>query len=170
MSKMPSAEEVERVATFLNSEAFDYGDKAALILRQFATLLRQTTEGTESGEWPTPEHAQHIQFEGCDCVVMSPESYEGLYNLCRAYEQRLKMVEAENARLRAAMDKYSEDEMLLRCKTVEIVNDQIRQAFDRWLRSVCFQAPTKEAYDLAWEAWQAAVSEKPAQPKEPSDG
>ncbi|CAB4151248.1 hypothetical protein UFOVP938_39 [uncultured Caudovirales phage] len=29
-----------------------------------------------------------------------------------AYEQRLKVVEAENARLKAAMDKYSEDETL----------------------------------------------------------
>lgn len=35
-------------------------------------------------------------------------------------EQRLKVVEAENARLKAAMDKYSEDEMLLieRCAKV----------------------------------------------------
>lgn len=27
------------------------------------------------------------------------------------------------------------------------------EAFERWLRSVCFQAPTPEAYDLAKCAW-----------------
>lgn len=39
------------------------------------------------------------------------------------------------------------------------MTDESKQAFDRWLRSVCFQATTKEAYDLAWEAWQTAVTE-----------
>jgi len=39
----------------------------------------------EEVSWPTPEHAQHIQFEGCDCVVMSPEEYEELYR----YSERL---------------------------------------------------------------------------------
>lgn len=28
--------------------------------------------------WPSPEHAQRIQFEGCECVVASPEEYEAL--------------------------------------------------------------------------------------------
>lgn len=28
--------------------------------------------------------------------------------------------------------------------------------FERWLRSVCFQAPTPEAYDLARSAWDEA--------------
>jgi hypothetical protein len=28
--------------------------------------------------------------------------------------------------------------------------------FEKWLRTVCFQRPTPEAYDLARDAWQAA--------------
>jgi hypothetical protein len=27
-------------------------------------------------------------------------------------------------------------------------------SFEEWLRSVCFQKPTKEAYDLALAAWR----------------
>ena len=34
-------------------------------------------------------------------------------------------------------------------------NEQ-REKFEKWLRTVCFQKPTPEAYDLAWQAWQAA--------------
>jgi hypothetical protein len=30
------------------------------------------------------------------------------------------------------------------------------QEFEAWLRTVCFQAPTKEAYDLAKSAWKQA--------------
>ena len=30
--------------------------------------------------------------------------------------------------------------------------------FDRWLRSVCFQRPTREAYDLAESAWNQAIA------------
>ena len=33
------------------------------------------------------------------------------------------------------------------------MEDALRQDFERWLRSICFQAPTKEAEDLAWSAW-----------------
>lgn len=29
--------------------------------------------------------------------------------------------------------------------------------FDKWLRTVCFQKPTPEAYDLAKCAWEAAI-------------
>ena len=32
--------------------------------------------------------------------------------------------------------------------------------FETWLRTVCFQNPTPEAYDLAKCAWQAAQSAK----------
>ena len=32
------------------------------------------------------------------------------------------------------------------------------ERFERWLRSSCFQAPTTEAHDLAWSAWQTALS------------
>lgn len=31
-----------------------------------------------------------------------------------------------------------------------------RYEFEKWLREVCFQKPTPEAYDLAWSAWKAA--------------
>ena len=29
--------------------------------------------------------------------------------------------------------------------------------FEKWLRTVCFQKPTKEAYELAECAWRAAM-------------
>jgi len=29
--------------------------------------------------------------------------------------------------------------------------------FDEWLKTVCFQKPTPEAYDLAKEAWSASI-------------
>ncbi len=32
--------------------------------------------------------------------------------------------------------------------------------FERWLRTVCFQKPTQEAYDLARDAWQAAIKQE----------
>jgi len=41
-------------------------------------------------------------------------------------------------------------------------NDEKREQFEMWLRTVCFQKPTPEAHDLAWEAWQAA--QQSAQP------
>lgn len=31
--------------------------------------------------------------------------------------------------------------------------------FEKWLRTVCLQKPTPEAYDLAKDAWQQAVRE-----------
>lgn len=33
-------------------------------------------------------------------------------------------------------------------------DDKSRAAFEVWLRTVCFQKPTPEAYDLAVSAWQ----------------
>jgi len=36
------------------------------------------------------------------------------------------------------------------------MNDASRKAFEEWLRTVCFQKPTQEAYDLAVVAWQAS--------------
>ena len=32
--------------------------------------------------------------------------------------------------------------------------------FKAWLNSVCFQRPTPEAYDLARDAWKAAIASK----------
>lgn len=34
------------------------------------------------------------------------------------------------------------------------MTDESRAAFEVWLRTVCFQKPTPEAYDLAVSAWQ----------------
>ena len=31
--------------------------------------------------------------------------------------------------------------------------------FEKWLRTVCFQEPTPEAYDLARRAWKKATNE-----------
>lgn len=35
--------------------------------------------------------------------------------------------------------------------------EAMSDAFEKWLRTVCFQKPTSEAYDLARDAWQEAV-------------
>lgn len=32
-----------------------------------------------SGIYPSPEHIEHIQFDGRDCVVLSPEDYEEMH-------------------------------------------------------------------------------------------
>jgi hypothetical protein len=37
------------------------------------------------------------------------------------------------------------------------------QDFETWLRSTCFQQPTKEAEDLARAAWKAAEAHAPQQ-------
>jgi len=60
------------------------------------------TPRTESGEWPTPEYAQRIMFEGCDSVVMAPEDYEALYELARTLER-------ENADLRGKLEQAQKD-------------------------------------------------------------
>ena len=36
------------------------------------------------------------------------------------------------------------------------MHNEQREQFEKWLRTVCFQQPTPEAYDLAWQAWKAA--------------
>lgn len=36
------------------------------------------------------------------------------------------------------------------------MHNEQREQFEEWLRTVCFQQPTPEAYDLAWQAWKAA--------------
>jgi hypothetical protein len=32
--------------------------------------------------------------------------------------------------------------------------------FEKWLRTVCFQKPTPEAYDLARDAWRHAIAQE----------
>jgi len=51
----------------------------AMANKKFLERLHAIENAKRMPECPTPEHAQHIQFEGCDCVVMSPEEYEALY-------------------------------------------------------------------------------------------
>ena len=52
-------------------------------------------------QYPLPEYAQRIQFEGRECVVMSPEEYEALYRhacqLERVAAQALKVRDRELA-------------------------------------------------------------------------
>lgn len=43
----------------------------------------------DNREYPSPEYAQRIQFEGCGCVVMAPEDYEALYEHARTLEREL---------------------------------------------------------------------------------
>jgi len=52
---------------------------------------------TDAGEWPTPEHAQEIVFEGRGCVVMSPEEYAALHEHARQLEREL--AEAKNVQI-----------------------------------------------------------------------
>ena len=57
------------------------------------------------------------------------------YGLSQSLEQRLFIAVAENARLKAAMDKYSEDEVLLieRCaKACEVVYENYESKCDTW--------------------------------------
>jgi len=46
-------------------------------------------------QYPLPEHAQRIQFEGCECVVMAPEDYEALYEHARQLERELEKAKAD---------------------------------------------------------------------------
>jgi hypothetical protein len=39
--------------------------------------------------YPSPDYTQHINFEGCDSVVMPPEEYEALYEHARQLEREL---------------------------------------------------------------------------------
>ena len=54
------------------------------------------------------------------------------------------------------------DKMLARVDEIlelnkgEKMNNPDKEAFEKWLRTVCFQKPTPEAYDLAWQAWRSA--------------
>lgn len=76
---MPTAEEVEQYAD-------KFGDsypRTVVYLRQFAHLLRQTTEGTDA-------------LEGSLDLMRTDKAYVAMRDLCRAYEQRLKVVEARD--------------------------------------------------------------------------
>jgi len=38
------------------------------------------------------------------------------------------------------------------------MEESLRKDFEWWLKTTCFQAPTKEAEDLAWSAWKHVQS------------
>jgi len=48
-----------------------------------------TPRTDSSGDWPSPEHTQRIQFEGWTCAVMAPEDYEALYKHAQQLEREL---------------------------------------------------------------------------------
>jgi len=58
------------------------------------------TPRTDSDDrpYPSPEHAQRIVFEGCECAVMAPEDYEALYNHARQLERELASAKIGAAR------------------------------------------------------------------------
>jgi hypothetical protein len=97
---MPTSKEVEQVAALINLDVCQEH-----YLRQFAAILRQTTEGTDALVKDVP---------------ITADNYQAVLKLCRTYEKMCKQSDAENARLKKALDKYSEDEMLLieRCAKV----------------------------------------------------
>lgn len=49
----------------------------------------------EAVAWPHPDHAQHIVFEGCDCIVLAPEEYEAIHTALQAAEERARKAEQE---------------------------------------------------------------------------
>ncbi len=62
-------------------------------------------------------------------------------------------------------EKVVEKEDIRKCKQLYIkgwhpFRTAQRMKYDRWLPTVCFQEPTPEAYDLAWEAWEASIGIK----------
>ena len=99
---MTTAQEVEQYAD-------KFGDSypaTVVYLRQYATILRQTTEGTDALAKRQEAEERHLLDRTEQ--VWQLDHTEQIWGLCRTYEQRLKVIEAENARLKAAMDKYYE--------------------------------------------------------------
>lgn len=55
-------------------------------------------------DYPSMVHVQHIEFEGCDCVVMSPEEYGAALADIEAKDHEIDRLRAANARLQAWHD------------------------------------------------------------------
>jgi hypothetical protein len=72
-------------------------------------IFDQIEAGMKLEDMPTPEH--DALFGNCNDRSLGDELCM-IYILAHSLEQRLALAVAENARLKAAMDKYSEDEML----------------------------------------------------------
>lgn len=58
--------------------------------------------------YPSPEHAQHIRFEGNDCLVMHPEEYEALYEQSRQLERELAAEKDASEQLEMMANKLHE--------------------------------------------------------------
>jgi hypothetical protein len=54
------------------------------------------------------------------------------------------------------IDNVVADEQSLEKEMKDKKANKPKLTFEEWLRTVCFQAPTAEAYDLAKDAWKAA--------------
>ena len=59
--------------------------------------------------YPSPEYAQRIRFEGNECVVMHPEEYESLYEKARQLERELNAAKERIGRLIKAGDAIVEN-------------------------------------------------------------
>jgi len=60
--------------------------------------------------YPSPEHTQRIQFEGCECVVMAPEDYESLYDHARQLERELAARTEKRDALRLSFERDAADD------------------------------------------------------------
>lgn len=72
--------------------------------------------------YPSPEYAQRIRFEGCDCVVMHPEEYESLYEKARQLERELNAANERIKRLEHAGPNAIH----------EASNDRVYDAWEIW--------------------------------------
>lgn len=68
--------------------------------------MSDTPRTDEAELWGAPQYAEHITFEGCDCVVMPPEEYEALFEHARTLKRELAAVTAERDALRADARRY----------------------------------------------------------------
>lgn len=81
--------------------------------REHATLKAELSRYREAEKalpeepsCPSPEHIQHIRFEGCDCVVMSPEEYEALHEYVTKLRAHAAALQAERDAMREDAERY----------------------------------------------------------------
>ena len=60
-------------------------------------------------ECPSPEHTQHIQFEGCDCVVISPETYEEITVYIDSLQSALQVAQQERDEWECKSGQYMDE-------------------------------------------------------------
>jgi hypothetical protein len=59
--------------------------------------------------YPSPDYTQHINFEGCDSVVMPPEEYAALYEHARQLERELASVTKGSLELEEERDELDRE-------------------------------------------------------------